>query len=212
MKNKILLILLLLLFIPANIHAYCNDQEKIKLNKLAGNVIFTPVFDENSETFNVIISNLSPIFYYKNLGTGITYNYNSNENIIYGLEPGKSYRFKFYSNLPNCLDENVLSRYITLPQYNKWYKESICSNYQDQIFCQKWAGYNYSYEEITKKIDYLNKNKVQPEEEKEETKILGFYDYLLIIYEKYYFIILPIIIVSISGFIVWKRKKDSELF
>lgn len=212
MKNKVLLIILLLLFIPVNIQAYCTDQEKVKMNKLAGNVNFTPIFDENSEKFNLIVSNLSPDFYFKNLGTGITYNYNSNENIIYGLEPGKSYRFKFYSNLSNCLNENVLSKYITLPKYNKWYKDPICANYQDQTFCQKWSGFNYTYDEIVKKIENLNKNDKQDIEKKKKEKILGFYDYLLIIYQKYYFIILPIIIILSISYIIWKRKKDSELF
>lgn len=212
MKKKFIILLCLLFIFPNVVSASCTDQEIVKMNKLASNVKFTPIFDENTEKYNLIISNLSPLLYFKDLRNGNVYYYSSSEIILYGYNPNESYRFKFYSNIPACSGSNVLSKYFTFPGYNKWYKDPICNGLEEQKFCQKWTKYNYSAEEIVKLVeDYKNSLKDNEENNKKEEQ-LGFYDKLFRFYLNYYYIILPLFIISLISFIIWKRKKESSLF
>lgn len=207
--KKMLILLIMLCLVPTMVSARCTDKEIINMTSLVKNVNFTPIFDENSETFTIIVSNLDSSFYFIDTSNNITYNTIGDEAVISGYKPGTSYRFKFLSRNPNCIDRTLSSRYINTPVYNKYYKDPICNGMETYKFCKKWPGYSYSYETIKKEVDKIKNQNKEKEEEKNKEEVLGIYDYIFMIYKNYYFIILPVLIFVCLLVIVNKKKKDS---
>ncbi|MDD3340660.1 MAG: hypothetical protein PHN72_00445 [Bacilli bacterium] len=207
MKKIILAISLLILLSPIQTKAACSDSEVVSLSKMVNEVSFTPVFNEDTRFYSLIVTNLNPNFYFVDVSENKTYTYTANEIVLYPYIPRKSYRFKFYSALPACAGNSVLSKYVTLTGYNPYYKAPVCQGLETYPFCQKWSNYDYRYEEI---VELARKYKQANDDTKtpKNTEIMGFYDYVLLYYSKYYYIILPIIIVVGLIVIVRKRKQD----
>lgn len=210
MKKGFIVLLLVLLLLPTSIAAACTDGEVVALSKMAGNVTFTPVFIEETGTFNVIVSNLNPNFYFTDVAHNQNYMYTSSEMVLSNFTPSKSFRFKFYSANAACYGNTILSKYVTFPGYNPYYKDPVCQGLENYSFCQKWNNYSYSHEQFVEMVNkYKQEEKKQEEIPKEEVK--GFYDYLFLYYSKYYYIILPILII-ICLIIIVRRKKKEEFF
>lgn len=209
--KKILILLICLCLVPTIVSASCTDKEIINMTSFVKNVNFTPIFDENTETFTIIVSNLDSSFYFIDTTNNITYNTIGDGAIISGYKPGINYRFKFLSRNPNCIDRVLSSRYVETPVYNKYYKDPICNGMGEYKFCKKWPGYSYSYETIKSEVEKVKKQTNDNGKEEKEEKVMGIYDYIIYIYSRYYFIILPALILIIIFIIVKKKKKD-ELF
>lgn len=207
MKKTLIVLLFAMFLFPVSTRAACTDSEVVALSKMASNVVFTPVFQEETGTFHLIVSNLNPDFYFMDVAANQNYTYTAPEIILTNYKPGKSYRFKFYSAKPSCIGNTILSKYVTLPGYNPYYKDAICEGLENYSFCQKWNNYTYSHSQFA---EMVNKYK-QEEEQKEEANkepVMGFYDYVFLYYSKYYYIILPIIIIGCLIAIMQKKKKE----
>ncbi len=208
--KKFLLVIMLCILFPITAQAECSTDEKIALSKMVSNIKITPVFNEEIEKFNILISNITPSVYLKDMKTKVEYVNTGGEVIIYNVNPNQSYRIRFYSAIPACYGDTITTIYVTLPGYNKYYKDPLCEGLEDYKICQKWVNYNYNrtqFETEIKKIDKEEKIE-KKEEHREEENVKGFYDYLGELYEKYYYIFLPIIIIGGIILMNYLRKKE----
>ena len=206
--KKILIVSIILLVFPVSVNA-CNTNDKSTLSNIFSNIETSYVFDETTEKFTVKISNLNQNVYFYNTLDGNYVYPSTNEVIIYNVNPEENVRFKFYGNYQSCTKHHISSKYVTLPSYNKYYKDPLCKGKEKYNICQKWSKVTYTYEEFKNKIkSYDIKEKTK---EKKETSVLGFYDYIALFYKKYYIIILPTIIIS-SIIIIYRQNKKNKLF
>lgn len=209
MKKIYLIIIMLCILMPSIVKAECTDGEKIALSKMVDNIKITPVFYEDTEKFSILISNVTSSIYFKDINTQIIYSNSEKEQAIYNVEPGQSYRIRFYSAIPACYGDVITTSYVTLPGYNRYYKDTLCKELEEYKICQKWVNYNYSREQFEKEVNKIEKKVEEKKvEEKKEETVKGFYDYLGELYEKYYYIFLTIIIVGGIITINYLRKKE----
>lgn len=209
MKKLFLIISILCTMLPSIVKAECSNEEKIELSRIVSNVKITPVFNEEREKFSIIISNITPSIYFRDMNAKVDYINKGSEVVLYDVSPNQSYRIKFFSAKPACYGEALTSSYVSLPGYNKYYKDPLCEGLEDYKICQKWVNYNYSrskWEEEVKKIEKPEEKK--PEVKPREKEVKGFYDYLGELYEKYYYIVLPIIIIACTIEIAKLYKKE----
>lgn len=196
-----------LLLFPAKGKAACSNSENVNLKDMAGNIRITYVFKEENATFDITLSNIRGEFYVKtptnqilsSTGTDIT---------VGGYAPGQSYGFKVYTTSPNCPNKILLTKYATVPSYNRFYNDDVCKDATEYHYCQKWVKHSYDHDAFVKVVNQYKEDKIKKQEVKEEEKIKGFYDYLLDIYTQYYYVILPIFIILCIIVIIQKKKKE----
>lgn len=203
--KKYLIIGILIVLLPISTKA-CSSSDMSVLSKMYSNVEISYLFNESTEKFEIKISNLNKNLYiYSFLNQNYIYP-SSGEEIFSSVNPGSNYRFHFYGNYNSCSKSSIASKYITLPSYNKYYKDPLCKGFENYKVCQKWAKVNYTYDEFKKEIDSYKNS--EPNKQKEEEEVLGFYDHLALFYKKYYYIILPLVITVLSVLIYMQYKKN----
>jgi hypothetical protein len=208
MKKKILIVLILLsVCFSFKVEASCTDREIVNMSKQVDNVIFTPVFNENTEKYDLLITNLNSNLYFYDLVSQSYYKNTSSEVTLTNLGPNTTHRFKFYSANLSCKDEPLSSKYVTIPGYNPYYKRSECVPYENYKVCQKFTNYNYSESEFVKEINKLGLKNEKEEGKQEEETYKGFYDILAEFYVENYMFILPIGIIITLIIIVMQMKK-----
>lgn len=210
MKKIVLFLSVLMIIYPNIVKAECTTSEKIMLSKMVNNIQITPIFDESTENFNIIISNITPSLYFRDMKTKTNYIDTGGEFILYNINPNQSYRLKFFSALPGCYGDTLTSKYVTLPSYNKYYKDPLCEGLGEYKICQKWANYNASREQFEIEARSIEKKYVRVEDGNKPEEVKGFYDYLWELYETYYYFVLPVIIVG--GIIMIHRLRKKEDF
>lgn len=200
--------LFLLIVLPIKVNAICDNSRKTELQKIAGNVTYGYDYIKENDTFNITITNLNPNIYIDDNGTIYRYS-NSNELTIGGYKPGDNIRLYVYdTEYCNASALNIL--YINLPVKNKYYGTEICSDTQEYNLCQMWTNNNLTEEEMREKIDnYKRIDNVDDKTEQIEAKNYAL-ELLIDIYIKYYFIILPLIII-ICVFSIYKLSKKTSL-
>lgn len=210
MKKNIMCIVFLFVFVifPSNIKAICYNKDKTRFISIAGNISSTYVFDDNSKTFNIIISNIYNGFIVKDVNKGIDHPYSNSELTFTGYLPGQSYRFDIFTSDVSCSDVTLKSLYITLPLYNPNYADPLCSGLENYGICQKWGKYISDHDEFEKQINQLNKEDIKQTMEETSEEYLGVFDHLARFFVKSYYVILPIIIVVCLMGIYQLNKKD----
>ena len=197
MKKYLLFAILLVL--PLNIKAKCDNVEKVRLNKLASNVSFTYTYNENNNdvNFDVTITNLTKDLVIYDKYTENEYKNINKEIIIKDYKPNTSVRYYIYAKDDTCISSPLNSYMINFPSYNPYYKDELCKQATDYIYCKKWINMPYKYEEFKKNVNkYIEDSKKTPIEEQEVVEIKGgILDTIGFIYVKFYYIILPLIIV-----------------
>lgn len=208
MKNKkYILFIALLLFLPyVHIQAYCTDNEIIRMSKIAQNVNLTPEFREDKEKFDLIITNLHPDIYMRDINNDKDYRFSNSDTIIENLEPFTNYRFKLLSAKSECDGQVLLSKYIVLPGYNPFYKDPLCNDLTEYSFCQKWVSHMYTKEQFLELINQKKMINQKLEKSAQKKEVMGIYDYMGNFYSKYYYIILPMIIVICLIIIIRSTK------
>jgi len=215
MKNKILMLIILLSVIyTGKVSASCSSKELADMSKLTNNVIFTPVFNENTKDFDLIISNLSPMIYFYDLSSQINYKNTNQEMTLTNIKPNSSYRFKFYSSNSNCLNAPLSSKYVNIPGYNPYYQRKECVGYENYKPCQKFVNYSYTEDVFIRELNRLKEKNNEKTAETEGEVYKGFYEKLFDFYVENYMFILPILIIVLVIGIVLKLKKakKEELF
>lgn len=211
-KNYMFLMFTIIMFVlPMVANAECSYSEKVRLQKLAGNVSFSYNYIETDSgvTFDVIVSNLTNELYMVDYSTGQTYYSNNEDFVIRGYDHGKSIRFDFYVKDKTCSETSIFSNYVTLPSYNYYYKKEICEGLEDYKLCQKWVKINMTYEQFKEEIKkYKNKNNITQDE---QTLIDSFnWDIVVEFWAKYYIYIL-VGIIALCGVTMYIYDKKSEL-
>lgn len=208
MKKKafIMMLFICLLVFPFSIKAFCYSKDKIKFQKLAENIDYTYVFDENTKTFNIIFTNLQ---------TSLSLNevvYPDQETTLTGFIPGNSYNFVVKTNDSSCYDETIKTIYVNLPIYNANYSDPLCQGLHDYDICQKWGKYISNRSEFEKQVQKINSStKEDNSEEETQKEYKGIFDYLANIFVNSYYVVLPIIIV-ICLFGIYRLNKKEKLF
>jgi len=217
MKKLIkLLLFVLLIILPIKISAYCTTEEKLRYSSLATNIetSYDYVEHENKVTFSITIHNVHSDLIVLDKQTGRRYNSHINKLnnfTISNLKDGKSYVFEVYANNSDCTYRVYNTLYVTIPKFNKYYKDPVCVDASDYLYCQKWVEVgNVSYDEFVKLVnDYKHQNiEEEIKEEKEENNwiyILGDF------WAKYYlYISLGTILVCISIIFIKNRQNKFE--
>ena len=203
----VIVFLLVLFVIPFRVKAACSYSDKVKFQKIAGNVNFSYnyVDTQYSVIFNITVSNLKNDIYMVDTSTGRTYYSNNEDFIIEGYKPGDTIRFDFYIKDSSCMSQTIFSNYVTLPSYNRFYKNTLCEGIENFDYCQKWFKHNMTYKEFYEGIiAYKNQRTSQVEipEEKKEWDIL-----IIEFWGKYYlFILLGIIAICMIIMYFYDRK------
>lgn len=199
--------LFLLIVLPIKVNAICDNSRKTELQKIAANITYGYDYIKGNDTFNITITNLNPNIYIDDNGKVYKYS-NSNELTIGGYKPGDNIRLYVYdTEYCNASALNIL--YINLPVKNKYYGTEVCKGYEEYSICQMWTSNNYTQNEIEEKLNSYKQNDTQ--EKKEDNVVRNYALELLIdIYIKYYFIILPLIII-ICVFSIYKLSKKTSL-
>ena len=103
------------------------------------------------------------------------------------------------------MSQTIFSNYVTLPSYNRFYKNTLCEGIENFDYCQKWFKHNMTYKEFYEGIiAYKNQRTSQVEipEEKKEWDIL-----IIEFWGKYYlFILLGIIAICMIIMYFYDRK------
>lgn len=210
MKNMYCSVALLIVFlcIPFSVNA-CSSSDKINYSKLASNINYRYTYQENGDnvTFNVTFYNIPENFII--VGDN-EYGYSGSELTINNLYSGMN-RFNIETNLNGCGGISLYTKYVDLPYYNPYYNDPLCVGIENYQLCNKFTtkNLNISYEEFKKKVTEYKKNIIVDDELKTKVVTKGFYDKLVDIYTKYYYIFLPVIIILCVSFIIYRRKRES---
>lgn len=213
MKRNMMFLALLFGFLvfPFQTKAICNSNEKIKMVALANNINSTYVFDENSKTFQITLTNIPEGFAVKDVNNDISHYYSQSELTLTGYQPGGSYRFDITSSQIGCSNEVLKSFYITLPVYNLNYMDPLCKGLEDYDICQKWGKYITNRSQFETEIKKINQGISISEEEVVEQTYTGVFDKFAEFFVRTYYIILPIIITG-GLFGIYKLNKKEQLF
>ena len=201
-------VLLFLVLIPKDIvKANCDDSEIVKLQKIANNVNISYTFDEKKKTFDIFISNLKKDIELKDIYNDRIYNSN-NEVHIENFNSGR-YIFKLYPKNKECSEYEITSKTISIPFYNSYYEKEDCKGFENNYYCLKWLKSDVDYNEWKANVSKYEKEEVVEKETVNNTTVYKLYRKVQEFYSKYYFIILPIIIISLLIAIYVNNKKNS---
>lgn len=209
----ILFVFSLLMFMPSIVNAQCSYDEKSKLQTLAGNLNFSYNYVEvdnginSSVNFNITISNLVPELYVVDQTNIRVYNYTGSDIVIDRNNPGTTTQFIVYGNTENCGGVELIINYVSLPSYNRFYKDEVCSGIADYKLCNRWTRVDMTYSEFTKKVlDY----KAQLKVEAEPTQIqeVSLVEKIMAFLSKYSFYLFGGITIICSGLIFYLKRKD----
>ena len=197
--------LIFLLVIPFSVNAACDYSQLSRYKILASNI--NNYYDYNGSSFDVTFYNVSSELRIVDKTTNNSYLSNSNFGDVFigGLSSGSTVNFAVYPNNGDCRDYRVYTFYVTLPYFNKYYVDSVCTNNSNPL-CSKWANTSmYSYEQFVNVVGKTKADEIVEElnPEKEIHKY-GFFDFLA----DYYIYILLFIIVSGSIGIYFLDKKS----
>lgn len=212
MKKKMAFFLLVYLCFPVfmSVKAECNQQETIRISKLMSNVNSSYTFNEEDQSFTIRFTNLVDDLYLYDENYFEAYYPENGEVVLEDNIPGASYEFTIRST--KC-DDTKIDRYVTLPFYNPRYSDELCNGITGLNLCYKWADVPLmSDEEFASEINAYKNRKTTQEQEKEEVD--GLFDIIINFFVKYYFIVIPVVIVLCVVGIVLKVKlnKKNKLF
>ena len=212
MKNfKYVLLSIILFIICPKVKAdLCDDKDKINYQSLAKNISGTYEYVPESNTFNIIFTNVDSTLYFKELNTGGIYGYTGNEMVLFNFIPGNSYKFGVYTSNYECRNDKMYTIYLTLPFYNPYYQDSLCEGIENYKYCSKFISKFITYEEFKNNIEQYKKSSEKENDANEEVTY-SIFDYIILFYVEYYHIILPLIIV-ICLFIRCRYNKKQDLF
>ena len=166
---------ILMLVLPTTVFARaitgCDYTLISKLKKYASNIniIYDYKIENNDAIFNVTINNLVPDIYIYDENTGKAYTYSSSNNgeiVIPNIKGVKKLKYKIMSSNSECVDQLLLTQYVTLPVYNKYSTDPLCDGLDNYNLCYTFIDMDLTYDEFKEKVEaYRNK---KPEEKKEE--------------------------------------------
>ena len=165
MKKILITILISILFMPY-LKADCDYQNEVRLGKLASSITYEYKYDKTHNNFTLTIYNISDELY-------ITYNQRiiapkDGKVTINNLSQG-TYLSLPVEALKGSCNGSLMTLYIILPYFNKYYNSAECKDYVDKlkICTDEFLSYEPNDELLTSNINnYLNG--IKDEEGKED--------------------------------------------
>lgn len=208
----ILLSIILLAVSPKISALTCDNKVKVDYQEKAKNITYSYDYNDSNNTFNATITNIAEGFYLLDLDSYQRHGYSGSELTLNNLQPGRRYKFGIYSSNIDCLNKNLYTLYVTLPYYNPYYKDSLCSGIENYKYCKKFINKSVTYEEFAQNVtDYRNKLINGDDEEDKKDAISSLLSEIFNFYLKYYYIFSLVIIIG-GGIIIWRHNKKQDLF
>ena len=209
----ILFVFSLLIVMPNIVEAQCEHIEKSRLQSLANNIGFTYTYKEtdagiNSNVdFSITITNIQPELYVVDqTNIKVYYSNQEHEVTIGGYKPGTTNQFIIYGNVGKCKGVELMNNYVTLPSYNRYYKDPVCEGVKGYELCNRWARLSLTYDQFIKKVEeYKGQNEKENPPVKVETDLL---EKIIEFLSKYSFYLFGGIIIIGSVLIFYLRRKD----
>lgn len=208
--NKKIFILIFLMLFPIYVNAECSEEETVRISKLANNITTSVEYDEISNSFSLTFLNITNEFIIQD---EMNNNYSGDfELVINNLKSG-NHRYSIF-DINGCFSDEILTKNISLPFYNKYYTLKECEQFSDYAYCSKWINNEISYNTWKSKVDNykLKEKSVLDEEEKNETFLNKIKNLIISLYVDHYYIFLPMIIISFTLIIYLKDRSDSIIY
>lgn len=208
--KKIYLLLFLVVLLPTNVKAFkCSNEDSVKYQALAQNINYTYdyVEENNSVYFNITLVNLNSELYIYDVYNNNTYNYTQSEILLSNYKPGNVYKFKVYPTNNDCKDI-LKTIYISIPYYNYYYSDPLCDGLDSYKYCQKWSNVTIDYDKFVSLVTSYKESIISDNDIIETKEYKTILDYFIEYYLTYYYIGLPIIILSSLIYIIIKNKND----
>ncbi len=208
MKRSLLFLLFVL--IPIKVNATCDSAQISRLSNNINNININYEYNYNTKDFTITFTNLTPEFVVRDLNTNIDYV----EDIELQLNNMKSGNQRFEITSIECRNSVSKTKYIKLPYYNTYHDQRYCNDKSDFEYCDKWIKDLFSESTFeTKIIEYNQKQNEKKEIEviEDKTTLDIISDFLLNVYVRFYYILLPLMIIG-SMVVIYKiNKKDTIL-
>lgn len=137
---------------PLITRAECDYQRQAELSKLASNVQMSSSYQMvgNFPEFTITLTNLTnDIYVVDNFGK----NFSGKAEISAPYKEGNNVEFTFYSNDANCRGEEIVTRYVNLPNFNPRYNTPDCKTYPDFSLCQMWVDTSFTPEQFASELE-----------------------------------------------------------
>lgn len=200
-----LLIFFTILFTPKTINAAsnCDYKNLSDYRSLAGNINVTYSYrmEEGKPVFDVTISNIYDDMYiidtYQNKQYTKKDFTSDNELIIKGYPDDLTLRYQVYGYIFGCPNQQLITKYVTLPNYNEFSTDKACVGAEEYSLCQRWGAVSVDYEEFLSKVQaYKERKKAQNNPiifDDEKT----FWDYVFTFVGNYYVYLVSLVIIII---------------
>lgn len=205
--------------------AACTQEEQMRLRQIANATDISYEFYEKEALqergFTVTISGFSSDFYVYNNETGIYFKYNGDSVVKNSaFIEGGTHELPFYAlDSGVCKGYLIMTKMVSLPYYNPYYKDALCSGYEEYELCKKFTftsipSYNDYVRGIKQYIKSKEKNGEKEDgnvdEPKENNGLLG--ALINFVVNNYMVFLITIIILGTSSIIfIEVRKRRSVL-
>lgn len=188
----------------------CDSSEIARMKASINNInISYDYVMEEYPIFSITINNIQPDVYFTDSSSNKEYRYQDafeGEIVIGGYSSGVSGKYKFFSANGECYGINLGSKYYKTPDYNPYYNDPLCEGLNIKL-CEKWININYSKEDFERLIYEYKNNKADDVDKTSEYK-QTIVEKIIDFYVKYYIFILLFIIITSVTVIIIKRNKD----
>lgn len=207
-------LLFIIITFPVKVMGYCTTEEKMRYSTLSANITTSYEYVESNDSvsFNITIHNVHRDLVILDKQTGLRYSSKQNDLnnfIIRNLKDGTNYIFEVYADNMDCSHVLYNTLYVSLPKYNKYYKDPVCNGASDYLYCQKWVETgSLTYDGFVTLVNDYKKGE-QSEEivstEEENSWIYAIMDF----WAKYYLLISGGVLLLCVPIIIIKNKRDN---
>lgn len=190
--RKVLFSLVLSFVFIVPVYADCDYQKEAELSRIASNVqiSYNYKIQNNMALFDVTLTNLTNDIYvvYDN-GSRIM----ATGEYTLSYDQGRKIKFDFYSN--ECGNTILLTKYLNLPTYNRFYDTKECQKSPNFKYCKMWDNLDINNSEFLEAYDeyvYVEENN------KEELEEKSIYDIIMQAINEY----IKEIIIGVIGIII----------
>lgn len=210
MENRVryLLFFVFCMFLyPLVTEAECSYERISELSKMASNVQLSYTYElKQTIEYDVHITNLTNDLYAIDSIGYVIYTNDVSLHYVYDerklFHPGDTISYKIYSNDENCKDEYIMTKYITLPNYNRFALSNECKKYPGFKYCSLWDNSNVSYKEFYDELnDYktnFTKDNIDKFDNSNNSKL---------IFNNYYVVIGFVMLLFIIILFLFKRRQ-----
>ena len=191
----------------------CDYTTVANLKKLINNidVSYTYSIINNEAVFDVTLANIPPNVSFRDSYNSKKYFYSDTSNgeiIIRGYKDVQDGNYTFSVKNGICDNVKLGTKYYKFPIYNHRMNSDSCKDIPKFSLCKKWLNkyyYDYEFEREVKKYK-------ESLEQKETTQLdikyeKDFFTKLIEFYVKYYYVLLPAIIVIFGTIIIVYNRK-----